>query len=174
MSSEGCEVRTSTRSLGAWAHYLYVQPDQRCRKIISSVGKRQCPRPSQWNHDLFLLDFALGPSLAFDFRFWSPLPLLFVHALPIQLLSLRHPPLRHSMPLSPTSKARDKGTLSSCLPTATWRFVWRQSHVGRSIHLMMLSLRSSHTTVPSRCNVRVSDIKLCALQGVRDGNMDDV
>ena len=103
-------------------------------------------RPSQPNHDLFLLDFALGPSLAFDFR----LPL------PIQLLSLRHPPLSHSVQLSPTSK---KGTLSSGLE---------------------ICLASSNDVVleiiTATFESRISNFAHCRSQrfGVRDGNMGGV
>ena len=37
-------------------------------RIISSAGKRQCPRPSPWDRNLFLFDFALWPLLVFNFR----------------------------------------------------------------------------------------------------------
>ena len=43
-------------------------PNGSVSEIISSGGKRQCSGPSQCDPNLFLLDFALGLSLEFDFR----------------------------------------------------------------------------------------------------------
>ena len=54
--------------------------------------------------------------------------------------------------------------------TAAWRSFWRQDHSGQLIHPVMLPLRPSHTAVPFRCNFRVSDIKLCALQISKAGS----